>query len=717
MANPVNAVIMTGSQFDTAITNVTSKVAGAASLSDTLFPNAEPNILKTFSSYTYLWSLGCLSQEQHNSTSYRSDDSSIDYIVLSEGGGNADKRVSTFYGTPEYFINNIEFKQIEGNPTQPVAQMKFEIYEPYSMGLFLQSIQVAAVKAGFTTYTAQAPFVLKLRFTGWTESLADKLSPFVSTTSSEGLTRFYPFTFKSVQITHNETGTIYACTAVPYVMSAYSNINNTVKKTVTVSGKTVGEVLGGKEPKENSLATAMNNYMKEMKQAGVIGEEDQYSILFQDEQGQENSAIADAGFKFDINSGGNMDFTKDKDGYTKAQTQARAAINTAELKSRQFSFDPGGNSSNDFPRTITSIIDQVMLASEYCTKAYLQENFDSDGMVKWYRIRANIKFQTGKIDAKRNSFPMIYEFVVSPYKVHSSKIKNPLAPSLGMSKIRANVKKVYNYSYTGANDDIVKFDINLATTYYQAVFTGLPEKTGGSEAGSKGAAETNDVPRQTAGDNVDQAFRPTGTYRSLLDPEAYNKPGGGAAADSPEVIVARNVQKAFQDTTSQMITRLEIYGDPYWLSDSGLGNYVSSLADSQTNADGTAPYDFTEVRLFLGFKTPIDAPAEGSLYLFPGMGTVYNPFSGTYKVQTVTNIFRDGMFTQQLLLARDIDQQDEDIKKAISDPGLGYYKSAGQEDATKSQDPSGATATPVQPQNAVTSTNLPPVNAVRPTGQ
>jgi hypothetical protein len=673
----VNAVSRTGQKLDTAIINANSN-SGAAGV-EGLFPNTIPNPLKQFASYTYLWDLGVATQEQFNSGSYRNDDG-IDYIVLGEGGSNGSKRVSTFYGTPEYFINNIEIKQIEGTPAQPVVNMKFDIFEPYSMALFIQSLQVAAVKAGYVTYTNQAPFILRLRFVGWDENGGQ-------ITSGSGLSRYFPFTFKSIGVTHNETGTIYTCQAAPYAMNAFTNVTNSIKKSVSVSGKTVEEVLGGDSPKEKSLATAINNEQLRMKNETTIGEADEYKILFQDENGKPFDKIASASFNFDINSAGAMPTPEDKEAYQKTSAVARTAVNSGDLKSREFSFDPGANNKSDVPRSITSIITEVVTNSDYCTKAYLPENIDADGFINWFRIVTNVKFIEGKVDAKRNQLAQSYEFIVIPYRVHSSKIKSPLSPTIGVDSLKNNVKKVYNYSYTGLNDDVIKFDLQLNTLYYKAVFAGLPEKTSGSEAGQGGAVPKETVMRAGAGTATDQASQPTGTYRQLVDTEAYDRPAGGAAADSPEVIVARNVQKALMETTDMIICNIDIYGDPYWLSDNQLGNYTSPNNGGITE-DNYAPYSGGEVRLYLRFKTPIDAPAAGALYDFPGAGVSDNPFSGLYRVTIVVNKFSDGIFSQNLKLLRDRDQQTDDIKKSITDPDLGFFKPVGETDASKSADAS-----------------------------
>ena len=124
------------------------------------------NPLGKYASYNNLWTFYSPSKANFNSGAWADI---IENVVLSSAGRDDNKRVQTLYGRPEFFINNITLDAIivpndsAGNSAQ--QKIEFEIFEPYSMGLFLQSCQVAAMNAGWPSYL-EAPYVLRLDIVG-----------------------------------------------------------------------------------------------------------------------------------------------------------------------------------------------------------------------------------------------------------------------------------------------------------------------------------------------------------------------------------------------------------------------------------------------------------------------------------------------------------------------------------------------------------------------
>jgi hypothetical protein len=119
----------------------------------------------------------------------------------------------------------------------------------------------------------------------------------------------------------------------------------------------------------------------------------------------------------------------------------------------------------------------------------------------------------------------------------------------------------------------------------------------------------------------------------------------------------------------------------------------------------------SEIRVFLGIRTPNDAPVpDGSLFEFP---RGYSPFSGLYKILRTKNIIKDGVFTQRLTLLRDLQQDiaelgDEKLNAARTNPELGLYRTSGESnrvgDASISN--SGAASQAVTPQSNLASKPL-----------
>jgi hypothetical protein len=96
---------------------------------------------------------------------------------------------------------------------------------------------------------------------------------------------------------------------------------------------------------------------------------------------------------------------------------------------------------------------------------------------------------------------------------------------------------------------------------------------------------------------------------------------------------------------------LTILGDPYYLGDSGMGNYTATATDNKhINADGAMNYQSSEVRVNVNFRSPADINHITGMYDFTS--TSVSQFSGLYRVQTVNSSFQRGKFTQILKMFR-----------------------------------------------------------------
>ena len=97
-------------------------------------------------------------------------------ITIIKSGGGQLKGSRTIYeinGKTEYFIDDVEIETIvAGNPqtrSTNATSINFKVTEPYSMGLFLQALQIAALSAGHKNYI-EAPYVLSVEFKGYDDA-------------------------------------------------------------------------------------------------------------------------------------------------------------------------------------------------------------------------------------------------------------------------------------------------------------------------------------------------------------------------------------------------------------------------------------------------------------------------------------------------------------------------------------------------------------------
>jgi hypothetical protein len=109
-----------------------------------------------------------------------------------------------------------------------------------------------------------------------------------------------------------------------------------------------------------------------------------------------------------------------------------------------------------------------------------------------------------------------------------------------------------------------------------------------------------------------------------------------------------------------VILDLEILGDPYWIVNSGMGNYNAKPVEGvkDLNKDGSVSWQTSEVDAIVNFRSPIDINQTTGMYDFKGpnhQDMTKDPksgpaigFTGLYCINMVTNNFRNGQFSQTL---------------------------------------------------------------------
>jgi hypothetical protein len=97
---------------------------------------------------------------------------------------------------------------------------------------------------------------------------------------------------------------------------------------------------------------------------------------------------------------------------------------------------------------------------------------------------------------------------------------------------------------------------------------------------------------------------------------------------------------------------MKILGDPYFIADSGWGNYTAKPTNYENiNSDPSMDYQSGEVDILVNFRTPLDINVATGKADF-GNTTLISQFSGLYKVYEVSSNFSKGKFTQDLTLMR-----------------------------------------------------------------
>jgi len=651
-------------------------------------PNGPPfiNPLERFASYNYLWSFACLTPKQYNDPrSYRGNSSmwlnesyinkdgkkTQSSIVFASAGRFDSNRSKTVNGQPEYYVDN-----------------------------FVMNTFVAATEK-----------------TGNSNAIAYSFDIIEIFSSSDALARYWTVKLKKVKFSVNEGGSSYKVECVPYSHQGFSNTINQSFSDIAITGDNLKELLVS-GPK--SLAAVLNSREKATK-AKEGGIPDKYEIVFPTDAsdkvgleptqnitidkasapptiiseqniGSKSQEPSNYGFGplgdsknsmgFQPTSGGN--YVSKLEGDVRDEKTGLVQRNkmTIDPKIREFRFAQG--------QTLTEIITQCVLSSDYAKRAIDAKYLDETGHINWFRIDAQI--QLLDFDIKRNDYAKRIIYRLIPFKVHSSIFKSPTAAPPGFQELQKIIAKQYNYIYTGLNNDLLKFDIDIDNMFYTGRPISPPSETANNQNrdlndASKDPKKTTELQEGAAPGGVSNT---AGAKPVKPDPDAGLPPAVGGSNDiSTERRVADAFQNAFLKNSADLINlNIEILGDPYWLVDTGLGNYIADKGpNSQTNSDLTMNYEGSDVYVYITFRTPIEpnlgTTGQGGLYNFP-KGEIVSPFSGIYKVTKCDNKFSGGIFTQTIRCIRMTGQpQDYVGKESIVKTQTLLYK----EPETEKKDP------------------------------
>ncbi len=202
--------------------NMSSMAASAAESNGPI--GATENILKSYASYNYIVTLACLTVNEINfpDSTYRARSPQV--TVLRSGGGAPGKAMTAFESSEaqlEYFIDEIEMDTViaptNQTRTSNATVSSFTVMEPYSMGLFLQTLMIAANKAGHADYL-KAPYALIIEFTGYDDD--GRLS------NSQLGRRVFPISLNKVDFDVNGSGSRYTVRAHPGMKIHYRRLHN-----------------------------------------------------------------------------------------------------------------------------------------------------------------------------------------------------------------------------------------------------------------------------------------------------------------------------------------------------------------------------------------------------------------------------------------------------------------------------------------------------------
>ena len=656
-----------------------------------LLAATEKNVLHNYRSWTYNFCIGAITPEAVSNHRFLERDIKNYTVLDSAGKGTKGIGVSsqglnekslnfkessqlvkefneTSPGRFDMFIDNINIDSLIGTGNKAAGSsiatnITFEVYEPYSMNGFVEALQVAAKAAGYSDYI-KAAFVLRVQFQGYPDTATNaQMRPEIIPMS----VRYFPIKITEIGVDVNEQGTRYRINSVPVPQLALGT-PNVLTSDIKVSGKTVGDVL-------KNLFDAINQQVEDRTKSQTDQKgRDRYEIAAPKlaTVGSPQNTKASV-----LNGSTSTSFTSD---IVKAKMNDELkSVNVfkfADLKSAPNATVPGATAETSAPppteklnpdegtvvfsagSQIHDCIAAVVRDSTYTRDLLSSENLDkvkkSDGLVTYFTVRMETDI-LGE-DTVNNKRFQVYRYVLEPYQMHYTRIPGQALGEIDLKQIKKKIKREYNYIYTGKNEDVLKFSLKFDNLYYM----GIPAMLGNREAAKPlaQAAGPDGMPiaKQATADAVaDEKNKPGNSvplqtsnvdpYQNTFESEAK----AGQVQGTPYAKLAQALHNAVLNDVGMISGTLEILGDPYFLVTGGMGNTDLNLKEPMLTVDGQAPTTQGEVFININFRNPIDINSTTGLMDFTSRPL---SFSGVYRILSLKNSFKDGIFKQALDVIR-----------------------------------------------------------------
>lgn len=628
----------------------------------------EQNVLNSYRSVTYNFAIAGLKKDEiGNPDQYI--ESSKNLVILRSGGKGPNAMSSTTAlgagfnkNSPGRFDMYIEDVNIEtlmafdqrSNASLP-TKITFEVIEPYSVNGFIEALHVASIEAGYTNYLS-ASFLLSMEFIGYPDNAI-----FPDPEIIPNSTRYFPFGITGIDVDITEQGTRYKVSAVPYNERAFGQ-PNTLVKPIKMAGLSVKEIL-------TNLIENVNNQIKRSDEEGkaVKTGHDEYAIKFvnwSDGEGWIDAPNNDN----EISTSKLIDIYRDNtlfkliDPGNSTKPDAYKADSKAQPKPQQQAKEPEkvkyipNKTVIQFSENmnIHDIIVSVIRDSEYVRNILkdIGNKVDEYGMVEYFMVRIDVT-NLGTHDDLSKKPHQKYTYVVSPYRLHYTKIPGFGSSQIEEAKLKQLSLREYNYLYTGQNNDVINFKLNFNTLYFEAV----PASMGNKDIPSSktGTGPTNDPAAKAKGVSKERQVAnqvPLNPVKVNPVPVQYTGANAAQPLDDPYSVMARNMHESIINSKASLLTgTLEILGDPLYLATSGQGNYLGKPGLQGRLKTGEANHLRGEILIRINFRNPIDImdlENGGTAYFDPNR----IPFSGIYRVTKAVSSFKNGVFKQTLEVLR-----------------------------------------------------------------
>ena len=679
------------------------------------------NPLSVFSSYSSIISLFVLTKEElANPDAYRQ--SEPEFLIARTGGLGADSNniAPTIFEENlgirvEYFLDDLEVESILAQTAATrqtnATLIRFTLKEPYSMGMFLKALQFTVSRADpqRTSYI-DPPYLLKIDFKGF-----DDQGQYVGIPRTS---RYIPIKLNRIEFNVSAGGSEYQIEAIAWNDQAYADEIQTIVEDLSISGRNVREFLttglqgrrldtekqglaGFLEKRELDLTKPNDDDQEPFKE-----KPDKFIISFPDSNSNRQPSAASSEDQGAIETANDSGITVNSGGSVEAIINKLEPFNNKIGKSEIVVNNDSAGTFTDGERTedgelqlqrvtvsrdgrllqfpagmrIQEIIEEVVLLSNYA-KDLAEKEPDSLGYKDWFRIETRVYEQSIEPDKITGKTPKVYVYSIVPYKVESHRFLGP-EDSLGdrsIDELKRLAPKKYEYIYSGANDDIISFDLQFNTAFFQGLQQDLGQYSQRNQEGARSFFSsvsdqtTSENNPDFAGVDIDLsqsdltnnfAFNDVGEISDSGNPRltaqkerAIGIPTGGGSAGTGDTdertAIARNFNEIIVNGLDLITLDIEIWGDPFYIADSGLGNYsAAGTGNPYVTSNNTLDYQYFEPICLLEFRTPIDYNQDGQMDFPENQSEPVAEFSGVYRIITVRNRIASNRFTQELQMVR-----------------------------------------------------------------
>ena len=637
--------------------------------------NPVTNELNKFTSYTYNIALYLMNSKSYVNllTQPRRPQEALSppasYLLMRSGGVGTEGGGTDF--SNDFFIDDLEISNVAVGPSRfksntNATDIRFTITEPRGVTL-LERLQRAAggVLASTREKYIHAPYLLEIKFKGYDENGQPMGAP--------SIPKYIPIRLIDMSFDVTSSGTQYKCQAIPFanhamgsimssipfnvelkattvgdIFSAGVMVEETVKSTVTerinpretttrervvkttqkTKSANLGEVLTNHQRKRTKPSKALvekNNEVTEKEIPPAAEKHDTYKFTIAANIANAKLNLTDL---YDaLNTPAPTEEGKEKENSKGDQKQFDAYVRgiaqgiTLDKDTQTFKINAGTD--------ITKLLNLVILHSDYMDKNIVDNpspNVNDSSGIDWFKVRPIIESADspgGGMDNKDGRYKYLVNFAVEPNKIYYEDF--PWAKKSKPTGI--GIHKKYDYIYSGANTEVLDFDMKFRTAFIQVMTAGTGKPFGTNTADETlGGTMVKELPQSIEGNTI-------------------NSQDNIKRARSKDLF-----SSVMSDGVDMIDLGLQIVGDPafiptsdaYWQDKVRQGEQYTE----PFMPDGTINYNLTPPYIQMNLRTPVDYDETSGLANPSRYGN--SSFSGVYQITSVDSTFSGGVFQQRL---------------------------------------------------------------------